>query len=65
MSTQIGDMEEMTVALFIFVIKLVITMYFGMFIFAALVKAGQGVAVFNWAGAAVKGAVSGLIGVDL
>ena len=65
MSTQIGDMEEMTVALFIFVVKLVITIYFGSFIISSLIKARQGAAVFDWAGAAIKGAVSGLIGVDL
>ncbi len=65
MSTQIGDMEELTVALFVFVVKIVITMYFGAFILEALVKAGQGAAPFLWAKAAVKGAVSGLTGVNL
>ena len=64
MSTQIGDMEEMTIALFVFVVKLVISLYFGYFIYLALQKAGQGAKSFQWTKAIVKGAISGVIGID-
>ncbi len=62
MTTQIGDMEETSVAGIVLIVRISIAIFAVLYLWAAVTKAGAYATPFDWVGAALGGVIGGLTG---